>query len=115
MTIATAAKLRYGGYSRGSGASYAEGYVRGMPRTVDSSPMNSIDQSRSDLIHIRTLAVHQTASDWLELECDVRLRSVMIRGRDFHDGHAEQVGRVHGKSHHVDLPSSPKRLTAKPR
>jgi hypothetical protein len=33
MTIATAARLKYGGHSRGSGASYAEGYVKGLPRS----------------------------------------------------------------------------------
>lgn len=32
VTIAAAAKLQFGGYTRGSGASYAEGYVRGLPR-----------------------------------------------------------------------------------
>ena len=32
LTIAAAAHVNYGSHTRGSGASYAEGYVRGLPR-----------------------------------------------------------------------------------
>lgn len=35
LTIAAAAQLQYGGHVRGSGASYAEGYVAGLPRATN--------------------------------------------------------------------------------
>lgn len=106
LTIATAAHLRYGGYSRGSGASYAEGYVGGLPRYSEGySELNRTDEnqvvSEHALIHARTLALHQAAEDWLDRECGVRLVRSGGSGRSQFDGAAAGQGRRDGAKHEM--------------
>jgi hypothetical protein len=110
LTIATSAHLQYGGYSRGSGASYAEGYVRGLPlhQSDDSSSVNHV--SESALIHARTLAVKQASRDWLKLECDVSTVTRSSRGRGQHDPDAADRGKLHGSKHDLTRVSGPKRI-----
>jgi len=126
LTIATAAKLLYGGYSRGSGASYAEGYVQSLPKSDSVLAEVSRDRGRSRnslaskgedrlspeqaLILKRSLIVHRKSRDWLFEECGIRLVSTTRRIRDFHDPAAESMGRKHGSEHRIDPPSSLKRL-----
>lgn len=137
ITIATAAKLIYGGYARGSGASYAEGYVSSLPRESTSTatnppasnPQNNSPQSNSqpsgensdathsqtqsnnrELVQHRSLLVQRCAKDWLFLECGIRLVTTYRTARDFRDGAAEKLGKTHGAQHRVEVPNSPKRL-----
>jgi hypothetical protein len=116
LTIATSAKLLYGGYSRGSGASYAEGYVRSLPKSTELSGVacddlgSQINSSERSLIKQRFLVVHKRSTDWLVAECGVQLVSTTRRLRDFRDPAAELVGRKHGSEHKIDPPSAPKRL-----
>jgi hypothetical protein len=132
ITIATAAKLIYGGYARGSGASYAEGYVSSLPRessTVDpnaspnASPSNSpsspnppdaasakTQSENRELVQHRSLLVQRCAKDWLFLECGIRLVTTYRTARDFRDGAAEKLGKTHGAQHRVEVPNAPKRL-----
>lgn len=103
LTIASAAKLQYGSYVRGSGASYAEGYVSGLPtnaETEEATPNESVVSNRA-LIHARTLAVHGAAKEWLANECNTRLTSGSGRGRHQHDEHAAQRGKKHGAKHQI--------------
>lgn len=131
ITIATAAKLLYGGYARGSGASYAEGYVSSLPKNA-SAPTEPVSPSTSNvtsaanesaenkdvqeadakrqLVLQRSIAVQRRAKDWLFLECGIRLVNTYRTGRDFRDGAAEQLGKTHGAQHRVDVPNAPKRL-----
>lgn len=126
VTIATAAKLLYGGFSRGSGASYAEGYVRSLPKSdsvlaaavnqrsksagaKDTDSKTSLSPEQA-LILQRSLAVHKKSKDWLFEECGIRLVNASRRVRDFHDPAAESMGRKHGSEHRIDPPSGPKRL-----
>mgnify|MGYP003338477124 FL=1 len=133
LTIATAAKLLWGGYARGSGASYAEGYVASLPKT--NAPPDALGKSpakphsgnkakaasESDtqggefssiaIVRKRTMIVHERSREWLELECGVKLATTWRRGRDFRDPAAETMGRIHGAQHRIDPPSGPKRLT----
>lgn len=119
LTIATAAKLLYGGYARGSGASYAEGYVNSLPKSDALSGQSAKDQvaessssesSQFALMKQRSLAVHEKAKEWLAVECGIRLVVTTRRLRDFRDPAAELVGRKHGSEHRIDPPSAPKRL-----
>lgn len=131
ITIATAAKLLFGGYARGSGASYAEGYVSSLPKNAGtpnaaSDPQNPLanDATKSDpqsnaaqqadanrqLVLQRSIAVQRRAKDWLFLECGIRLVTTYRTARDFRDGAAEQLGKTHGAQHRVDVPNAPKRL-----
>lgn len=105
LTITASAQLQYGGYSRGSGASYAEGYVRGLPRygSVDSKDDRSINEheilSESALIHTRTLAVKKAGREWLKHECGVSLVYSRGSGRSQHDPDAADRGQEHGSKH----------------
>ncbi|TWU42281.1 DUF2786 domain-containing protein [Novipirellula artificiosorum] len=111
LTIATAARLQYGGYSRGSGASYAEGYVRGLPRYHSSSQTDESMVSETALIHTRALAVRRAAREWLKRECGVSV--VMTRGsaRDQHDPTAAGQGEKHGAKHDVTAANGRSRIT----
>lgn len=127
LTIASAAKILYGGYSRGSGASYAEGYVKSLPKSEDSFNENTLADTGSGdsskkmvgkapnperaLIRQRYLIVHERSRDWLHHECGIQLVTTTRRGRDFRDPAAELMGRKHGSEHRIDPPSAPKRLT----
>jgi Protein of unknown function (DUF2786) len=110
LTIASAALLQYGGHTRGSGASYAEGYVRGMPRSMEQPDGDNV-VSESALIQVRTLAVHGAARDWLRLECGISLVSSTSAGRHQHDPEAAHRGKQHGAKHDLSSANGRKRIT----
>ena len=104
LTIATAAQLRYGGYTRGSGASYAEGYVDGLPRQCDDETSDSEhDAAQTALVHNRVVAVKKASRDWLRYECGIELVSVGGQDRHQHDEYAARRGKRDGAKH--ELPS----------
>lgn len=133
VTIAASARLRYGGYARGSGASYAEGYVQGLPRSGSTAADDNDHDHDGDasqaagrgpedssggttaaqqaLIQTRTIAVQSAALDWLASECNIRLRSTSGYGRSQHDEAAATQGRRDGAKQQVAAPGSPKRIT----
>ncbi|GAB5407009.1 MAG: DUF2786 domain-containing protein [Aureliella sp.] len=115
VTIAAAAKLRYRSWSRGSGASYAEGYVAGLPREGDQqTPDGCSDgekQSQIQVIQSRALAIHSAARDWLALECGTRLTKSSVQGRSAHDSSAASVGKKDGAQHDITPPGRQKRIT----
>ncbi len=112
LTIATAAHLQYGSYVRGSGASYAEGYVLGLPCAGARSPSdNEQVLSERALIQTRTLTIHNAARKWLREECDVRLTTGSGSGRSLHDPNAASRGRQHGAQHNVNVPGAQKRIS----
>ncbi|MFN7627911.1 MAG: DUF2786 domain-containing protein [Pirellula sp.] len=118
LTIASAAKLLYGGYARGSGASYAEGYVASLPKSaLVEGTVEDVGETKSSdhsLIQQRTLSVQETAREWLDLECGIRLVKGYRRTRDFHDPAAEGLGRMHGAQHQVTVPNRKLRLGFQP-
>lgn len=118
ITIATAARLQFGGHTRGSGASYAEGYVAGLPRAHSKSSVPSSigpeqTMSGTALIQHRTMAVHDAARDWLEMECNIKLSRATRFARYQNDPIAKLRGEIDGSRHEVDFPNAPKRLSQK--
>jgi len=111
LTIATSAHLQYGGYSRGSGASYAEGYVRGLPRYQSGVNNGDTIVSSTALIHARTIAVRKAATLWLKIECGMTLVSERGSGRNQHDPDAASRGKEHGSKHDLSAANGRKRLT----
>ncbi len=120
MTIASAARLQYGGFARGSGASYCEGYVRGLPRAsqgdvaasksdTQQQPQHSMQQQLA-LVQSRAISLKQSANQWLAAECHIHLVNTHRGGRDMHDPAASERGRIHGASHKLNVPGSRKRL-----
>lgn len=115
VTIAAAARLQYGSYRSGSGASFAEGWVRGMrePELAQSSTVTPSSSSSPDdraLISARVLAVHDAAGEWLRQECNIRLTSSRGRGRALHDPAAQRRGEIQGSKNKVSPPNAPKRI-----
>lgn len=117
LTIAASAHLQYGGFVRGSGASYAEGYVSGLPRSSQAADAATgaanapIAVSERSLIQSRTVALHQTALQWLHLECNIKLATNRRSGRGQFDPAATSRGKEHGASHKLEVPGRRKRLT----
>jgi hypothetical protein len=113
VTIAAAAQVRFGGYYRGSGASYAEGYVQGLPRSKQKSQSGSSTQSLSSsdesqsLIAARSLIVHETARLWLANECGIQLVTSTKYSRNERDHAAESLGKKHGASHEIKPANRP--------
>ncbi|MFN3191981.1 MAG: DUF2786 domain-containing protein [Aureliella sp.] len=122
LSIATSAKLLYGGYSRGSGASYAEGYVTGLPRQSDpvehrdlaangeGSKSRAVPTEALRLAHQRSLILHRAAKDWLRRECHIRLVNSTSSGRSNHDPAAGRRGKQHGSQHSITRPDAQRRL-----
>ncbi len=117
LTIASSATLQYGGYSRGSGASYCEGYVSGLPipgMGNEEVPQSSKDDQQptgaNGLIQTRMLTLREAALDWLDLECNIRLIKVQRGGRGRSDPAATSRGRTHGASHELNVPGARRRL-----
>lgn len=113
VSIASAAQLQYRSYSRGSGASYCEGYVAGLPKGDESSEQSESPESahRRELVATRLMTVHNRSREWLRKECNIRLQSTAASGRSQFDPAAMSQGRRDGKSHAVSRPGQPKRLT----
>ena len=111
LTIATSAQLQFRGHTRGSGASYAEGYVQGLPRssTASKSSPEQIVSERA-LIHSRTMTLHSAADHWLDFECNIKLTTSYRAGRDQFDESAASRGRLHGSKHEVTAPGAQLRI-----
>ena len=114
LTIATSAQLQFRGHTRGSGASYAEGYVQGLPRSAVSSEVRP-EQILSEraLIRSRTLTLNSAAKKWLDFECDIQLERSHGSGRDQFDENAASRGRMHGSKHEVVVPGAQLRIGKK--
>ncbi len=111
MTIATMARLNYGGYTRGSGASYAEGYVQALPRGHHDPSDDETILSQHALIHARSVAIRAEATKWLDIECDIRLHSSRRTGRNSFDRSAHHAGQTDGAKHDVSGPRGRARIT----
>ncbi len=111
LTIATSAHLLFRGHTRGSGASYAEGYVQGLPRSSSPTQTHSNQVlSEQTLIRTRTLVLHSAADSWLDFECNIRLVTTRGYGRDQFDEAAASRGRIHGSKHEISVPKAPLRI-----
>lgn len=111
MTIASASQLKYGGYARGSGASYAEGYVAGLPRQSTPEAERGEQEAASGLIRSRMLSAHKAARNWLREECHIYLASGSSTARNQYDGAAASVGRQDGAKHEISRPNQTRRIT----
>jgi hypothetical protein len=114
ITIATAARVKYGGHARGSGASYAEGYVRGLPRRVPCDVDDHALLSEGALVHARSLAVHSAADAWLNVECGIRLYKFSSSGRGHFDPSAHRAGKRDGAKHEYSGRHARKQITHDP-
>lgn len=119
VTIASAAKIQYGSWARGSGASYAEGYVAGLPRENDPSNDSYESTAQDDtstrlrLIQDRALTIHSAARSWLAHECQTRLSMGSAGGRYAHDASAASKGKQHGARHSISPANRQRRLPGK--
>lgn len=114
LTIATSAHLQFRSHTRGSGASYAEGYVQGLPRSsVDSHGIPEQAMGERALIHSRTMTLQSAAEHWLNFECNIKLTTSYRTGRDQFDESAASRGRLDGAKHEVVVPAAQLRIGSK--
>ena len=101
IEIATLARLKYGGYAKGRGASYAEGFVAGL-RAI----LHGVNHSPAIIESSRTLRarIERDANGWLKAECDITLVSQSSSGRSGYDPSAAAAGRADGKARNVTRP-----------
>lgn len=107
QVITTLANARYGCYSRGEGASYAEGFVAGLSTQLEKSVAAdaSDDTTRALIVRKdeRAMAIVSAARKWLFAEHDVKLvagRSNYGAGRGFSQS-AYSRGRDEGARYSV--------------
>lgn len=114
LLITIAAQCRVGGFgshTRGSGASYCEGFVDGLPRSWDENVTSDDDaMSAHSLIRARQIAMHDSATKWLNEECGIRLSRSSGSGRSSFDKSAHRRGQADGAKHNVKV-NSRKRIT----
>lgn len=101
VEIATLARLKYGGYAKGRGASYAEGFVAGL-----MSILQGVDQPPAIIESSRALKarIERDAKEWLRVECGISLVKQSSSGRSGYDPGAAAVGRADGKTRNVTRP-----------
>ena len=112
ITIATQCRVGgFGTHTRGSGASYCEGFVEGLPSSwAEESADDDQAVSARNLIRARQLAIHDSATEWLKEECGVRLSRVSGVGRSSFDRSAHRRGQADGAKHDVRV-NSRKRIS----
>ena len=90
-TITSQAIEQFGGYAKGRGASYAEGFVAGLPT------MKIPTESRS-----RELSLYnRELSDWLKLETGISIVRTTSYGRLHTCDSAKNLGKEHGSKQSV--------------
>lgn len=101
VEIATLARLKYGGYAKGQGASYAEGFVSGL-RTI----LRGVNHSPAIIESSRTLTakIERDAKVWLRAECDITLVNQSSSGRSGYDPNAAAAGHADGRTRNVTRP-----------
>lgn len=102
LEIATLAKLKYGGYAKGSGASYAEGFVRGLQDMLKGSQLAqpALIESNKQLRH----RDERAATRWLCNECGIVIENVRSSERSRYDAAAAEVGKSDGRARNVAKP-----------
>ncbi len=101
IEIATLARLKFGGYAKGRGASYAEGFaaeLRAILRGVNHSPA-IIESSR-----MLRAKLESDARVWLKTECEITLVNKYSSGRSGYDPNAAAEGRADGRTRNVTRP-----------
>ena len=90
-TITAQAIEQFGGYAKGRGASYAEGFVAGLP----AIQLPTEARSRELAIYNREL------SDWLKLETGITVVRTTSYGRQHTCDSAKNLGKEHGSKQSV--------------
>lgn len=102
LEIATLARLKYGGYARGSGASYCEGFVRGLWEILNghSSQSPALIETSKQL----SAKLEYAAKVWLSDECGINLGLASRSSRIAYDERAAAAGQTDGRSRVVNKP-----------
>ncbi len=116
LTIASIAKLLWGGHARKSAAEFAEGYVKKLFEAAENElgqasqiGPNSGSANKS-LVLARALQIKDAGREWLKAECGISLRGRRRQPRSFSDPRARELGRQYGSNHKLDIPNVPKRI-----
>ncbi len=102
LEIATLGRLKYGGYAKGRGASYCEGFVSGLREmlTGQSSQSPALIETSKQI----SARLEVAAQAWLYDECGIELRMLSRGGRSSHDENAAADGQRDGRSRVVAKP-----------
>ncbi len=112
--IATMGQLYHGGWARGSGASYCEGFVNGLERAHQKSQgqLTSGEDKYALVVQEKSLAIRKGADHWLAESQGVKLRQGGSRScRSNFDSSAFLQGKKHGGEYDVNKPAGTKKLS----
>ena len=89
------------GYTKGQGASYADGFVAGL-RAI----LHGVNHFPAIIESSRTLRAkfERDANGWLKAECDITLVNQSSSGRSGYDPNAAAAGRADGRNRNVARP-----------
>lgn len=118
VAIATLARLRWGGFARGAGGSYCEGFAEGLSeanrKELERLEDSSDAQTRSLVLrsNANAIVIRKDAQAWLEKSEGIRLgrgrgRSGVSSG---FSSEAFSEGRSDGRKYEVGKQSRPKRI-----
>lgn len=114
-TIASLAKIHHGGWFRGDGASYAEGFVAGMEeaRVEALGDLQADDKSTTALIlqdQKNQAIIKKRGEKWFCQKHGCRIRSRSQRGGANGDPAAYEKGQKHGRNYRAERRQPVKRL-----
>ena len=108
--------MRFGGWAKGDGGAYCEGFVRGLDSAHRSAIKNlelSNEQTSALMVvsNERQLAIHNGAKNWLSTECNVELvTSQGTRGASSGSHSARREGIMDGKKYNPNRPAGVKKI-----
>ena len=102
-TIATMAKLKFGGWYRGDGAMYAEGFVQGLNQQIAKADEEAMKTETGTALVVRSQELIEAkkaeGSRWLEDVCKIKLRAGSRRtGSTTGSFDALKAGRADGRN-----------------
>lgn len=100
LTIAAMARLKWGGCYRGSGRSYAEGFVDGLENQMNERRSRR-PASENAIVLRSTELIKSDARAWLEREYGATIRTTPYRGCTRDDQCAWSGGHADGREHTI--------------
>jgi hypothetical protein len=113
--ISTMAIIRWGGWARGDGAAYAEGFALGIQTANEKAKaalMHGDSQTTALMLvsEKNQLAIREKAKDWLTATTGMKLKTGKARRFSSGSSNARDEGRRDGSNYGVSRPAARQRI-----
>ena len=116
QAIQTMGIVRFGGWAKGDGGAYCEGFVEGLESAREKA-MQQLEQGDEQTAALMVLsektqlAIQSASKNWLSTECGVNLvKGSGLGGSQSGSGQARGEGRADGKKYNPNRPSGTKKI-----